>query len=67
MTVTALTHAPVSSRTVTDLLALLTAWRGRRRYRAELRRLLRTGPHLLADIGLTPAVAACEARLPFWR
>jgi uncharacterized protein YjiS (DUF1127 family) len=67
VTVTALTHTPVWNRTVTDLPALLADWRVRRRYRAELRRLLRTGQHLLADIGLTPAAAAHEACLPFWR
>ena len=42
-------------------------WGTRRRYRAELRRLLRVGAHLLADIGLPLAAARAEAAKPFWR
>ena len=67
VTTTALTHAPASGRSAADFCGLLTEWRRRRRYRAELRRLLSTGPHLLEDIGLTAAGAAREAALPFWR
>ncbi len=37
------------------------------RYRAELARLLRIGPHLVEDIGLTMSDAEREADLPFWR
>ena len=67
VTTTALTHAPASGRSAADFRGLLTEWRRRRRYRAELRRLLSTGPHLLEDIGLTAAAAAREAARPFWR
>ena len=42
-------------------------WGARRRYRAELRRLLRVGVHLIADIGLPLAEARAEAAKPFWR
>jgi len=44
-----------------------TVWLKRRARRAELRRLLRTGPHLIADIGLAPEAARREARKPFWK
>jgi uncharacterized protein YjiS (DUF1127 family) len=67
MTSAALTGAPVSSRSVTDFFALIADWRRRRHFRAELRRLLRTGPHLLEDIGLPAVAAARESALPFWR
>lgn len=67
MTTTALTDAPVSNRSAFDFLALLAEWRQRRRYRAELRRLLSTGPHLLEDIGLTGSDMEREAFSPFWR
>jgi uncharacterized protein YjiS (DUF1127 family) len=67
MTATTLTQALVSRRNAADFFDLLAEWRRRRHYRAELRRLLRTGPHLLEDVGLAAAVAAREAALPFWR
>lgn len=35
--------------------------------RAELRRLLATGHHLVEDIGLDVAWARAEAAKPFWR
>lgn len=46
---------------------LLRLWQERRRYRSELRRLTKTGAHLVADIGLLPVHAAREARKPFWQ
>ena len=49
------------------LAKLLNLCCERRRERAELRRLLRTGPYLLRDIGLAPERAATEAAKPFWR
>jgi uncharacterized protein YjiS (DUF1127 family) len=52
---------------VADGIVLLELWRARRRERAELRRLLRTGRHLLRDIGLAPEQVAAEAAKPFWR
>lgn len=39
----------------------------RRCARAELRRLLRVGPHMIADIGLDPEAACAEAAKPFWK
>jgi uncharacterized protein YjiS (DUF1127 family) len=59
---------PAGARSrLTVALGLYARWRARRDERAELRRLLRSAPHLLADIGLTPARAAEEAAKPFWR
>lgn len=45
----------------------LRRWRARQRTRAELRRLLAVSPHLLTDIGLSPAAAAAESAKPVWR
>ena len=42
-------------------------WRERRRYRKELRRLLRVGEYMLEDIGLNVQEAEREAAKPFWR
>ncbi len=42
-------------------------WRFRRRYRADLQRLLRLGAYLIDDIGLGPKEAVEEAGKPFWR
>ncbi|MGE0163955.1 MAG: DUF1127 domain-containing protein [Dongiaceae bacterium] len=39
----------------------------RLRYRRDLRRRLAIGPHMIADIGLTPEEAQREAAKPFWR
>lgn len=41
-------------------------WRQRRDYRRELRRLLRVGPHMIADIGLTVEEARDEVTKPLW-
>ena len=41
-------------------------WR-RHRYRAGLRAMLRMGPHLIADSGMTMEVAEQEANAPFWQ
>lgn len=46
------------------LLALLRAWRERRRTRRALERL---PDHLLRDIGLDPLTARRESQKPFWR
>ena len=43
------------------------AWSARRQYRAELRRLLLVGPHLIEDLGIPVAAAIAEAHKPFWR
>jgi len=42
-------------------------WRRRLRLRHDLERLLRTGPHVLEDIGLTVAAVQQELEKPFWR
>jgi uncharacterized protein YjiS (DUF1127 family) len=47
-----------------DTIAL---WKQRRRYRVDLRRLLRVGPYMLRDIGLTPEEAYREVEKPFWK
>lgn len=45
----------------------LAGWRRRRGYRAELRRLLITGDHLVKDAGLTVENAMGEVSKPAWR
>ena len=50
-----------------QLAAILSLWRERSQRRTALRRLLAAPPHLIPDIGLTPAQAALEADKPFWR
>jgi uncharacterized protein YjiS (DUF1127 family) len=42
-------------------------WRQRYHYRRELLRLMRSGPHLIEDIGLLRKHAEQEASKPFWR
>ncbi len=39
----------------------------RRQRRAELRRLLRVGPHMVADVGMDYAAALAESRKPLWQ
>jgi len=48
------------------LLSLRYEWQKRRKYRADLRRLLATGPHLIPDVGLKTEEAIREASKPFW-
>lgn len=50
-----------------QIVELLQLWQERQRYRSELRRLMRTGGHLLTDIGILPAQAEREARKNFWQ
>jgi uncharacterized protein YjiS (DUF1127 family) len=45
---------------------LIALWAARRRQRLTLAELCQQ-PHLLDDLGLTPAQARREARKPFWR
>lgn len=46
----------------------LAAWLRRCREKGRQRRALaRLDPHLLADIGVSPAEAARECAKPFWR
>lgn len=76
----AITHTPsepqpalaVSSESgsrllICDLKTIWTAWRRRRDYRRDVKRLLRVGPHMIEDIGLTLEEASREAVRPFWR
>jgi uncharacterized protein YjiS (DUF1127 family) len=46
---------------------LIRASRQRYRYRCELLRLMRSGPHLIEDIGLSRKHAEREVAKPFWR
>jgi uncharacterized protein YjiS (DUF1127 family) len=46
---------------------ILGTWRVRRRYRQELRRLMKVGPHMIADIGLKLEDARMETAKPFWQ
>ena len=48
-------------------LAMPRVWQLRRRYRADLRRLLTLGPYLIDAIGLGLGKAIAEASKPFWR
>jgi len=45
----------------------LAEWIRRRQYRGDLKRLLKVGPHMISDIGLTPHEAHREILKPFWR
>ena len=63
---------PVSSASgsrllVCDFKAICTAWRRRRDYRRDVKRLLRVGPHMIEDIGLTLEQASREIVKPYWR
>ena len=50
-----------------QLLEIPGLWRRRRRFRAELTRLMLVGPYMVDDIGLPATYAVAEARKPFWR
>ena len=50
-----------------ELRAAIHAGLERYRYRRELRRLLRVGPHMIDDVGLDRDQALHEADKPFWR
>ncbi len=42
-------------------------WRRRYAYRLELKRLLKVGPHMAHDIGLSPEEALREIEKPIWK
>ena len=44
----------------------LIEWGHRLRYRNELKRLLRVGPHMIKDVGLALEEAHREIEKPFW-
>jgi len=48
-------------------LLLVDSWRRRQRYRGEIRRLMKVGPHMIADIGLTRREAEHELAKRFWQ
>jgi uncharacterized protein YjiS (DUF1127 family) len=50
-----------------DARAAIRDYLERHRYRRDLRRLLRAGPHMIDDIGLTRSEAQQEVEKPFWR
>ena len=49
------------------LSRILSAWRERRQYRQELQRLMKVGPHVIADIGLKLEDARMETAKAFWQ
>jgi uncharacterized protein YjiS (DUF1127 family) len=55
---------PPVSRVAFVMAQAVLRWETRRQTRRDLARL---DPHLLNDIGLTPRLADCECRKPFWR
>jgi uncharacterized protein YjiS (DUF1127 family) len=46
---------------------ILDGLQTRRRYRKDLERLLRVGPHMIEDVGLTLPEAHREIEKPFWQ
>jgi uncharacterized protein YjiS (DUF1127 family) len=46
--------------------AVLKAWKRRSRSRRELRRLIESDPHLLADVGLAKEQVERELTKQFW-
>jgi uncharacterized protein YjiS (DUF1127 family) len=60
-------HAQSLARVLAEVGAALALWRQRTRYRRDLARLRRSGPHLIEDIGLLRAHADREAAKPFWQ
>jgi len=60
-------QAPFEQVRREPLSRILSAWRVRRQYRQELRRLMKVGPHMIADIGLKLEDARMETAKPFWQ
>jgi uncharacterized protein YjiS (DUF1127 family) len=65
----ALSSSPntILSTQVSGARVIWTEWQTRRRYRRDLKRLLRVGPHMIDDIGLTLEEACREIAKPLWR
>lgn len=61
---TAQNRIPAASVIALRIAVVLSKWAERRRSRLALRQL---DPHLLRDVGLTPAEAEYEAWRVFWR
>lgn len=53
--------------TIARLPGLIRSWRERMYYRGELMRLLKDGPELIDDIGLTMRQVEAEITKPFWQ
>ena len=49
------------------ITVVLGTWRQRYRYRRDLKRLIKSGAHLIEDIGLSRAHTDREVAKPFWR
>jgi len=47
--------------------ATLREWLDRRRYRRGLARLMKIGPHMVDDVGLTLEQVRQEIAKPFWQ
>ena len=47
-------------------MCMMAVWQTRRRYRADLQRLLQLAPYLLDDIGIIRNEAIEESCKPFW-
>ena len=49
------------------LRAIWAEWQIRRRYRKDLERLLRVGPYMIEDVGLTLEEVNREIEKPLWQ
>lgn len=56
-----------ASYLVSKIEPVIAEWGRRRLFRADLKRLLKVGPYMIADIGLTYQEAIDECGKPFWR
>ena len=56
---------PISS--IREIKPIMAELRRRYEYRADLRRLLKVGPYMIEDIGLTREEALRESAKPFWK
>jgi uncharacterized protein YjiS (DUF1127 family) len=54
-------------RKIADLPTLVGTWRERLYFRRELMRLVKDGPELIDDIGLTMRQVDDEIAKPFWQ
>lgn len=65
----ALSSSPITipSTQVSGARVIWNEWQTRRMYRRELKRLLRVGPHMIDDIGLTLEETCREIAKPLWR
>jgi uncharacterized protein YjiS (DUF1127 family) len=52
---------------IEEIRAVFSEWSRRRWFRADLKRLLKVGPYMIADIGLTLEEAVAESRKPIWQ